>query len=134
MGDTNSYREGYTAFPHKILTDKKLTANDKWIWLVIFSHKNWNTRQCNPSINTIVKESGKSKGTVLASRKRLHRNGYLAWTSNGTGKVGRGRKKVTDGYSCRYTIPLRLFPREFLLNIRFKEDWIETGEWMTYWY
>ena len=126
-------REGYGILPYKIFYDENLTANDKWVWFVIVSHKNWRTRQCNPSLKTITKECGRTKKTVIQARKKLKLLHYLKWNAKEKGRVVRTSKKTYDGNSAQYSIPLSLFPEEFILKV-FRKEWVETGEWKRVWW
>lgn len=103
MGNDYSEREGYVTMPHMILKDDRLTADHKWVWLIIFSHFNWQTTQCNPSLKTIMRKSGKSKGKVLEVLDNCRSLRYMDWVSCESGKL--------DGKSCRYSFPKRIFPK-----------------------
>jgi hypothetical protein len=103
-------RDGYVAVPYVILYDDLLPAAYKWVWIIIYSHFNWQTHQCNPSLETIMRESGKSRSVVLKARKMLNRLGHLSWISETNGRK--------DGRSCRYSFYQKSFPKEFLARMR----------------
>lgn len=67
----------HTQVPNNMLSDSGLTPKDILIYATIKSHMNNKTRSCFPSINTIVKESGVSKSTVIKCIKNLENNNYF---------------------------------------------------------
>ena len=98
-------RESYVATPFKIFFNKELSVSAIRVWQVIFSHYNWRDEECFPSLDTIIKESRKSKNTVLDARKKLREKGLMDWTVH----------KCRSGVLCYYTFPVEdLFPAEML--------------------
>jgi ABC-type phosphate transport system ATPase subunit len=57
--------------PIKMIENKKLNLKDLLIYLNVKKYINNNTRSCYPSINTIIKDSGVSKVTVIKCLSRL---------------------------------------------------------------
>lgn len=91
--DSNAFSGHRNAFEQAI-TESHLSPNQRLIALILKKHMNNSTGLCNPSIKTLMRETGlKTKNTVKNCIDALERAGFI------TRIVGNGR-----GNSTRYTL------------------------------
>lgn len=96
----------HTQLPNGMTLEGELTPKDLLVYITIKSHMNKDTKNCYPSLDTIVEESGVSKPTVIKSISRLKEKNYL--------KVGKkGRSNLYSFVACKNFEP---FSDEFLKN------------------
>lgn len=77
----------HVQLPNNVIQDLDLTPKDLLVYVTIRSFMNNETRQCFPSINTIVKKSGISKGTVIKSINTLRNKKYFSAERKGRGTL-----------------------------------------------
>jgi len=103
----------HTQLPNGMTLEGDLTPKDLLVYVTIKSHMNKDTKNCYPALDTIVKESGVSKPTVIKSISKLEEKNYL--------KVSKkGRSNLYSFSSCKNFEP---FADEFL-----KSEDISTNE------
>lgn len=69
--------------PNGMTENKKLTPKDLLVYLAIKKYMNNESKSCYPSINTIVKDSGVSKVTVMKCLYKLEEEKYIKIIKNG---------------------------------------------------
>lgn len=69
--------------PNGMTENKKLTPKDLLVYLAIKKYMNNESKSCYPSINTIVKDSGVSKMTVMKCLDKLEKEQYIKIVKNG---------------------------------------------------
>ena len=72
--------------PNGMTENKKLTPKDLLVYLAIKKYMNNESKSCYPSINTIVKDSGVSKVTVMKCLDKLEKEKYIKIIKNGMRK------------------------------------------------
>ena len=68
--------KGFTMIPNEILLDTELSASDIRVYLILKYHA-MEKDSSFPSINTICRETGLSKSTVLRSTEKLETRGHI---------------------------------------------------------
>lgn len=74
----NMEREQFVKVPNETLDDKDLEMRDKLIYAYLKKHYNHKTNDSFPSLDTLVKESGISKPTVIKCISNLEKAGYIS--------------------------------------------------------
>lgn len=94
----------HTQLPNKMLDSKELTTKDLLIYVTIKRHINNKTKEAFPSLDTICKESGVSKPTVIKCIESLKAANYISVRKE-------GRKNV---YKFNPYVKFEPFSEEFL--------------------
>ena len=87
-------KNGYILLPNILIFYGNLSGNDIKVYSTIRAHRNSESEECFPAIDTIADESGLNKKTIFKSRKRLKEKGYIKWVVN-----------KEDKNSCQYYFP-----------------------------
>lgn len=77
MVDEKSIHIPFVMVSHKLARDRKLTATDKSIALVLCSYRNNETYEAIVKRRTLVEVAGVSDRTLTRSIKRLEEAGYI---------------------------------------------------------
>lgn len=73
--------------PNNMTKSGKLTPRDVWVYVVIKSYMNNDSKECFPSLDTIVKRSGISKPTVRKAIELLKEEKYISVRIQGRSNV-----------------------------------------------
>lgn len=71
-------KKQFIKLPDEALKDNNLEMRDKVIYAYLKKHYNQETKDSFPSLDTLVKESGISKSTVIKCIKNLETSGYIS--------------------------------------------------------
>lgn len=82
---TNSKQ--HVQVPNNMTRSGKLTPRDVWVYVVIKSFMNKDSKECFPSLDTIVKRSGISKPTVRKAIELLKEENYISVRLQGRSNV-----------------------------------------------
>ena len=85
----------YTLFYTEILESVELDAPERLIFLVLASHYNRSSGQCNPSLARLVRLSGLSRRTVIRRLETLEEKGLIR-REHRTDAAGR---RASNGYA-----------------------------------
>ena len=90
MTDEQEFKPPYTPIPAIVSATTQLDALDRDVYRQIRAHKNDKTGLCNPSLETLAKETGLSVKTVARRRAHLVELGLL--------KITRGYQSSVEHY------------------------------------
>ncbi len=83
---------------------------DTLVYAFIYSHLNQKTKRCNPSIETLSKEIGINKRTILNSIKRLQNSKLIVITQSQKGN------KINNEYYLPEYNDFAMIPKDFLYS------------------
>lgn len=87
MGETKEKSLQHVQLPNDMTGTGELDPKDLLVYVCIKKYMNRETKECYPSLDTIVEISGVSKPTVRKSIERLKEKGYLEVRRVGRGNV-----------------------------------------------